>query len=145
MGMSDVSDQAKKRTMRFALDACALIQQLPHFEPGPTVKRQLAKAATGVAFNYRAACRGRSHAEFTAKLGVVSEEADEAQGWLEFVEAAALNPSAELTRLIAEATELTKIVSASYATARDRERRSRNKSATRVSQSANQLPNYQIP
>jgi hypothetical protein len=33
---------------------------------------------------YRAARRGRSHAEFQAKLGVVFEEADEAADWLRY-------------------------------------------------------------
>ena len=80
--MSDQSELLKKRTMRFALDVCALIKKLPYDEPGPTAKRQLAKAATSVAFNYRASCRARSHAEFTAKIGIVAEESDEAQGWL---------------------------------------------------------------
>ena len=65
--------------MRFALDVCALIQALPPSEPGPIAKRQLAKAATSVAFNYLASCRARSHAEFTAKIGLVSEEADKSQ------------------------------------------------------------------
>jgi len=116
--MSDASDQLKKRTMQFALDACALIRDLPQFEPGPTARHQLAKAATGVAFNYRATCRARSHAEFTSRMGVVAEEADESQGWLEFVEAASLLKSAALTRLIREATELAAIMSAAYGTAR---------------------------
>jgi hypothetical protein len=31
-----------------------------------------------------------SHAEYTAKIGLVSEESDESLGWLEFIEAAAL-------------------------------------------------------
>ena len=35
--------------------------------------------------NYRAACRGRSKAEFIAKLGVVEEEADESAFWLELI------------------------------------------------------------
>jgi four helix bundle protein len=126
--MSDVADEMKSRTMRFALDVCALIRYLPAFEPGPTVRRQLAKSATSVAINYRASCRARSHAEFTAKTGLVAEEADETQGWLEFVDAAKLVASTEVLRLLAEATELTKIVSASYGTARYNER---NKPAKR--------------
>ena len=120
--MSQTADELKKRTMRFALDVCALIRDLPAFEPGPTVQRQLARAATGVAFNYRATCRARSHTEFTARMGVVAEEADESQGWLEFVEAAELQKSATLTRLIAESTELSAIMSAAYGTARYNER-----------------------
>jgi len=35
--------------------------------------------------NYRASCRARSHAEFTAKLGLVAEEADETAEWLDVV------------------------------------------------------------
>ena len=147
--MSDVADAMKARTMRFALDVCELIKHLPPSEPGPTVKHQLARSATSVAFNYRASCRARSHAEFTAKTGLVAEEADETQGWLEFIEAAELITSAEVARLLAEATHLTKIVSASYGTARYNERNRRdNRGATRetinktIRPTTNQLPNY---
>ncbi len=108
--------------MRFALDVCEMIKVLPHSEPGQTVRRQLTKSATSEAFNYRASCRARSHAEYTAKIGVVAEESDESLGWLEFIEAAKLLASAELDRLIAEARELAAIMSASYGTARYKER-----------------------
>jgi four helix bundle protein len=69
----------------FALDACVLIRQLDREEPGPTVRKQLVKSSTSVALNYRAACRARSHDEYTAKMGLVAEEADESFGWLEFI------------------------------------------------------------
>jgi four helix bundle protein len=121
--MSQQAELLKVRTMKCALDVCKLIQDLPPWEPGPTAKRQLTRAATGVAFNYRASCRARSHAEFTSRMGVVCEESDESQGWLEFVAAADLLKSHELARLIAEATEVTAIMSASYGTARHQERR----------------------
>lgn len=81
--MSSQAEELKTRTMRFALDICRFIKRLPVDEPGPTAKRQLAKAATSVALNYRATCRARSHNEFTAKIGIVAEESDEVQGWLE--------------------------------------------------------------
>jgi hypothetical protein len=51
-------------------------------------------------------------------MGVVAEEADESQGWLEFIEAAQLLKSLALPRLIREATELAAIMSAAYGTAR---------------------------
>jgi four helix bundle protein len=120
--MSEIAEQLKSRTMRFALDVCDLITHLPDSEPSQTARRQLAKAATSVAFNYRAACRGRSHKEYTAKIGLVAEEADESLGWLEFIEAACLLPSTALTHLIAECRELAAIMSASYGTARYKER-----------------------
>jgi four helix bundle protein len=124
-GMSEISEELKARTMRFPLDVCTLIKKLPHDEPGPTVKRQLAKASTGVAFNYRSSCRSRSHAEFTARIGVVAEEADESLGWLEFIEAGKLITSQELTRLVRESDQLAAIFSASVGTARAKERRAR--------------------
>jgi len=80
------------------------------------------KSSTSVAFNYRASCRARSHAEFTSKIGLVAEEADETQDWLEFIEAGELIASPELTRLLNEATELSAIMSASAGTARYKER-----------------------
>jgi four helix bundle protein len=129
--MGEIAEQLKARTMQFSLDVCALIQHLPDGEPGCTVQRQLAKAATSVAFNYRAACRGRSHAEYTAKIGLVSEESDESLGWLEFIEASGLLKSIELQRLTAEAHEISAIMSSSYGTARYKERNKRDKSGGR--------------
>ena len=123
--MSETAERLKERTMRFALDVCELIKHLPQSEPGPTVRRQLAKAATSVAFNYRASCRARTHTEFTAKIGLVAEEADESQGWLEFIEAAKLIVSTEVKRLVGESGELVAIFSASVGTARHNQRTSR--------------------
>jgi four helix bundle protein len=109
--MSDTAEQLKRRTMQFALDVCALIKQLPHTEPGATVRGQLVRASTGVAFNYRSSCRARSHGEFTARMGVVADEADESLGWLEFIEGAKLISSDELQRLLIESDELAAIFS----------------------------------
>jgi four helix bundle protein len=91
--------------------------------PGPTIRRQLAKSSTGMAFNYRASCRARSHAEYTSKIGTVAEEADESQGWLEFIRDGGLLAHKKIAGLLAEATELTAIFSASVGTARANERR----------------------
>jgi four helix bundle protein len=119
--MSEESERLKARTMKFALDVCKLIRLLPYDEPGPTVKRQLAKSSTSVAFNYRSSCRARSHTDFTSKIAIVAEESDESQGWLDFIDAAGLIKSAEVRRLLAEATELVAIFSASLGTARNNE------------------------
>jgi hypothetical protein len=60
-------------------------------------------------------------------MGVVAEEADESQGWLEFVEGANLLKSETLTRLIAESTELSAIMSAAHGTARYNERQKKRR------------------
>ncbi len=72
--------------------------------------------------NYRSSRRARSHAEFTAKIGIVAEEADETLGWLQFIERAKLINSPELARLLREAGELVHIFAASAGTARHRQR-----------------------
>ena len=95
--MGERSELLKRRTMQFAIDVCRLDSDAASRRARiATVQRQLTRAATSVAFNYRATCRARSRAEFTAKLGTVVEESDEAQGWLEFVEAAGLMRSADV-------------------------------------------------
>jgi four helix bundle protein len=87
--------------MRFTLDVCELLQLILTSEPGSTVKRQLAKSATSVGANYRAACRARSHAEFTART-VVAEEADETVYWLD-VMAGARREARELLAIFSSA------------------------------------------
>ena len=124
--------------MRFALDCCALLKRLSYDEPGRTVKGQLARASTGLAFNYRSACRARSHSEFTSRIGVAADEADESQGWLEFTEAAGLITAPELLRLIDESRELVSIMSASVGTAREEDRRRKRREPN---QSPDQSPN----
>jgi four helix bundle protein len=81
LAMPDFGQALKERTNRFALDVLRLLELLPDIQPGLTTRRQLAKSATSVAANYRAARRARSHAEFTARIGVVAEEADETLFW----------------------------------------------------------------
>src|SRR6266850_4418596 len=110
--MSEQADQLQERTMQFAVDVCALIKILPASEPGPTVKHQLAKSSTSVAMNYRSSRRARSHAEFTSRIGIVADEADESLGWLEFINRAKLVSSSELRNIFA----------ASAGTARHRQR-----------------------
>jgi hypothetical protein len=72
-----------------------------------------------VSSNYRAARRGRSRAEFSAKLGTVLEEADESQHWLEMLGLMGLADD-QLPRLVEEADELVRIFSASCRTAKRR-------------------------
>ena len=79
--------------------------------------RQLLRAATSVAANYRAACRARSKAEFIAKISIVVEESDEALLWLELIRDAKIAVVDE--NLIHESEVLMKIMAASRKTARD--------------------------
>jgi four helix bundle protein len=79
------SEELKKRTKQFALRMLQLAESLPRTPSGRVLANQIAKCGTSVAANYRAACRGKSTADFIAKLGTVEEEADESAFWLEFI------------------------------------------------------------
>src|SRR3989442_8631786 len=79
------SFQLKDRTKTFALDVVRLVEALPRTRSADVIGRQLLRACTSVAANYRSACRARSYKEFIAKLGIVEEEADESQFWIELL------------------------------------------------------------
>jgi len=80
--------------------------------------KQLLRAGTSVAANYRAVCRARSRAEFISKIGVAVEEADETVFWLEILVETGLVPRVQMEKLLAEANELLAILAASQRTAR---------------------------
>jgi four helix bundle protein len=69
--MSAESEALKERTICFALNVLQLADRLPSGAGAQVIARQVAKSATSMGANYRAACTGRSHAEFVAKLCIL--------------------------------------------------------------------------
>jgi len=112
------ADMMKKRTKEFAKRIIGLCRNLPRSRGGRLIGDQVFKSGTSVAANYRSACRGRSRAEFIAKLGVVLEEADETLFWLELLVESSIIKAARLTPLMNECNELVAIFVASMKTAR---------------------------
>jgi four helix bundle protein len=86
---------------------------IPKTIEGRAIANQLVRCGTSVAANYRATCRARSRTEFIAKMGVVLEEADEVQLWLELIVEAKLLPAARVDPLLSETNELVAIFVAS--------------------------------
>jgi four helix bundle protein len=76
----------------------------------------------GVAGNYRGACRARSHREFTARVGVVLEEADESELWLDVFDESKLPGVVVPSTLLEESRALRRIFVASNMTARGSDR-----------------------
>jgi four helix bundle protein len=108
-----------QRTKNFALRIINLVNALPKNTAGRTIGNQLIRSGTSVAANYRAACRGRSKAEFVAKLGIVEEEADESCLWLELIIESGLMEEKMVAGLLKEANEITAIMAASKISARN--------------------------
>jgi four helix bundle protein len=103
------SAELQQRTKDFALRVLKLIEYLPNTIGGKVLANQLARSATSVGANYRAACRARSPAEFASKLGTVAEEADESVYWLELIRDRDFTPEKRIASLVSEADELTAI------------------------------------
>jgi len=82
------------------------------------ISRQLLRSATSAAANYRAVCRARSTADFTSKLGVVLEEADETLFWLELLVDAGIAQRGQISVPIDEANQLVSIFVASLRTSK---------------------------
>jgi four helix bundle protein len=98
-------DELRTRTKYFALRIIKLVGALPKTIEGRAIANQLVRSGTSVAANYRA----RSRSEFVAKMGVVLEEADETQLWLELIIEARLLPVKRVDSLLAETNELVAI------------------------------------
>lgn len=103
------------RTRSFALAVLKFCRTLPETDEAREAGRQLRRAATSLRSNYRAARKGRSRKEFTAKLGIASEEADESVDWLQYVRDGRIKHD---PALLQEATELAKIMAKAYRTAK---------------------------
>jgi four helix bundle protein len=104
------------RTKGFALRVLKLVDRMPRTTAGRALAAQLVRSGTSIGANYRAACRGRSRAEFASKIGTVAEDADESLYWLELISEGGLLPESQLSFLMQEADELTAIFTAARRT-----------------------------
>lgn len=114
------AEMLKARTKEFAKRIIRLCRTLPNTREGWRIGDQIFRSGTSVGSNYRAACRGRSKAEFVAKLGTVLEEADETLFWLELMVETEMVKKAKLDLLMQENRELLAIFVASMNTAKGR-------------------------
>ena len=117
------ANELQARTDAFADLSLKFIEGLPNTDRARRLAGQYQDASTSA--NYRAARRGRSHAAFTSKIAIVSEEADESVFWLKrMLNANIRSTTAPIEALLAEAEELARIFGAAHRTAkRHRKRR----------------------
>jgi four helix bundle protein len=109
-----------KRTMLFGLRVIRLVESLPKSQIACVIGNQLLRSGTSVGANYRSALRGKSRADFIAKLGIVEEECDEALYWMQMLIEADIMKTSRLAELMNEANEIIAIVVSSIKTARSR-------------------------
>ena len=111
-------NELKKRTKQLGLRVIPLVESLSSGQTSRTIGNQLLCSGMSVGANYRAACRGRSKADFIAKAGISLEEADECLYWMELLQEADILPADRLKDLMKEPDELVAIFTASIKTAK---------------------------
>ncbi len=99
----------KARTRAFALRVIKLYSALPTTAVAQVLGKQLLRSGTSVGANYREASRGRSKAEFIAKMGDCLRELDESAYWLELIVNADILSNSRVAPLLDETNQLTAI------------------------------------
>jgi four helix bundle protein len=110
--------ELKRRTKQFALRVIKLVEAIPNTTTARTIGNQFLHSGMSVGANYRAACRGKSKADFIAKAGISLEEANECLYWMELFQEAKIVPAERPMDLMKEANELFAIFASSIKTAR---------------------------
>ncbi len=116
------SSDLQKRTKAFALRVIRLVERLPNSKTADVLGKQLLRSGTSVGANYRSACRARSPAEFSSKMGIVEEEADESGYWMELLADSEIVKAHLLRDLLQESGEIVAMAVASIRTARRNKR-----------------------
>ena len=84
--MSEKPPELKPRTKEFALRVIRMCSKLSKADTvAQVLGRQVLRSGTSVGANYREASRGRSKAEFIAKIGDCLKEIEETEYWLELL------------------------------------------------------------
>jgi four helix bundle protein len=97
------------RTKDFALRIIRMFGELPKNTVAQVLGKQVLRSGTSIGANYREARRGRSKAEFIAKVGDSLRELEETAYWLELLVEGEIVTASKLEPLRKETDELTAI------------------------------------
>ncbi|WP_207532246.1 four helix bundle protein [Desertivirga arenae] len=103
-------EKFKRRTKKFVIDNILLFKNLPKSDEARILGKQLLRCSSSVGANYRAACRGRSQAEFFSKISIVVEEADETLFWMEVMVESGIVSEICMKPLMEEARQILAVV-----------------------------------
>jgi four helix bundle protein len=114
--MNSKKDEIMKRLKTLAINTARLCLKLPYNVVNKTYIGQIVRCSSSASANYRAACRGKSKADFVNKLRIAEEELDETMHFYELL--AEFNESfkQDLRDLYIETNELLSIIVASVNT-----------------------------
>jgi four helix bundle protein len=105
-----------KRLKILAVNTGKLCLSMPYNIVNKTYIGQIVRCSSSASANYRAACRGKSKADFINKLRIAEEELDETMHFYELLAEFNEDFKLELRALYKEANELLSIIIASINT-----------------------------
>mgnify|MGYP003591999887 CR=1 FL=1 len=112
MKQEEFNEQFRRRTKQLALDIIKMVSSIPYSDALGVIRKQLIKASTSMAANFRASCRARSDQELFSKLCIVVEETDETVFWLEMLVDGDFISAEEVAPMSKEALEILYVMSA---------------------------------
>lgn len=83
--MNTKKDEIMKRLKTLAVNTAMLCLKLPYNIVNKTYIGQIVRCSSSASANYRAACRGKSKADFVNKLRIAEEELDETMHFYELL------------------------------------------------------------
>ncbi len=104
--MQNGKPDLKERTKAFARRVIRLYVALPKETVAQVLGKQALRAGTSVGANYREANRGRSKAEFIAKMGDCLKELEETEYWFELLLDEKIVPPTKMDALLDETRQL---------------------------------------
>lgn len=111
-----MKEDIMKRLKALAVNTGKVCLKLPYNIVNKTYISQIVRCSGSASANYRAACRGKSKADFINKLRIAEEELDETMHFYELLAEFNEEYKKELRELYIEANELLSIIVASINT-----------------------------
>ena len=111
-----MKEDIMKRLKALAVNTGKVCLKLPYNIVNKTYISQIVRCSSSASANYRAACRGKSKADFINKLRIAEEELDETMHFYELLAEFNEEYKKELRELYIEANELLSIIVASINT-----------------------------
>jgi len=114
------TDLVEERLIELAATIINFSAKIPRTAVGRHIALQMVRSATEAAANYGESRGAESRADFIHKLRIVEKELNETGIWLRILSKTSLVSATLIVAILAENTELSKIISASVKTARSR-------------------------
>lgn len=109
-----------ERLLELAAAVIKLVPRLCRTMPGRHVAGQLMRSSASSGANYEEACGAESRADFIHKMQIVLKELRETRYWLRLVRKAGLAGESDVSPLLKESDELTRIVARTVITAKSK-------------------------